>query len=128
MRLSAEQVSPRTIGLVSAAYFGGLVLGAFVNARLIIRVGHIRAYAAYASLLCFLFLLHGMVVDPHRLDRAAVSGGFAAGGIFVVLGPGCWFPAPRPAPGTADVPLHDPALWLPGDGATAARVGGPHGC
>ncbi|MGU5660708.1 MFS transporter [Aeromonas sanarellii] len=73
VRLSAEQVSAQAIGLVSAAYFGGLVLGAFVNARLIIRVGHIRAYAAYASLLCFLFLLHGMVV------------GFATGGIFVVL-------------------------------------------
>ena len=63
VRLSAEQVSVQAIGLVSAAYFGGLVLGAFINARLIIRVGHIRAYAAYASLLCFLFLLHGMMDD-----------------------------------------------------------------
>ena len=58
VRLSAEQVSVQAIGLVSAAYFGGLVLGAFINARLIIRVGHIRAYAAYASLLCFLFLMN----------------------------------------------------------------------
>ncbi|MFR9702740.1 MFS transporter [Aeromonas sanarellii] len=85
VRLSAEQVSAQAIGLVSAAYFGGLVLGAFVNARLIIRVGHIRAYAAYASLLCFLFLLHGMVVDPIAWTVLRLVGGFATGGIFVVL-------------------------------------------
>ncbi|MBZ6064619.1 MFS transporter [Aeromonas schubertii] len=85
VRLSAEGVSPEAIGLVSAAYFGGLVLGAFVNARLIIRVGHIRAYAAYASLLCFLFLLHGMVVEPLSWTVMRLIGGFATGGLFVVL-------------------------------------------
>ncbi|WP_429141316.1 MFS transporter [Aeromonas hydrophila] len=85
VRLSAEQVSAQAIGLVSAAYFGGLVLGAFVNARLIIRVGHIRAYAAYASLLCFLFLLHGMVVEPLSWAALRLVGGFATGGLFVVL-------------------------------------------
>ncbi|ABO90653.1 TPA: MFS transporter [Aeromonas salmonicida] len=85
VRLSAEQVSVQAIGLVSAAYFGGLVLGAFVNACLIIRVGHIRAYAAYASLLCFLFLLHGMVVEPVSWAALRLVGGFATGGLFVVL-------------------------------------------
>jgi len=85
LRLSAEEVSAQAIGLVSAAYFGGLVLGAFVNARLIIRVGHIRAYAAYASLLCFLFLLHGMVVEPITWAVLRLVGGFATGGLFVVL-------------------------------------------
>ncbi|MFQ2514368.1 MFS transporter [Aeromonas caviae] len=85
VRLSAEQVSAQAIGLVSAAYFGGLVLGTFINARLIIRVGHIRAYAAYASLLCFLFLLHGMVVEPVTWAALRLIGGFATGGLFVVL-------------------------------------------
>ena len=60
--------------------FGGLVLGTFINARLIIRVGHIRAYAAYASLLCFLFLLHGMVGGACHLGGAAADRGFATGG------------------------------------------------
>ena len=48
VRLSAEQVSARPSVWVSAAYFGGLVLGT-LHQCLIIRVGHIRAYAAYAS-------------------------------------------------------------------------------
>ena len=73
-----------------------LVLGAFVNARLIIRVGHTSGPMRPASLLCFLFLLHGMVVDPIAWTVLPGWWGFATGGIFVVLGPGCWFPAPRP--------------------------------
>ena len=51
LRLNAEGAAAGWIGLVSSAYFAGLVLGAFVNVRLIQRIGHIRAYAAYASLL-----------------------------------------------------------------------------
>lgn len=85
VRLSAEQVDAQAIGLVSGTYFAGLVLGSFVNARLIIRVGHIRAYAAYASLICTLTLLHGLIVDPWIWAGLRLLGGFATGGLFVVL-------------------------------------------
>ncbi|MFM4962958.1 MFS transporter [Aeromonas bivalvium] len=85
VRLSAEQVDAQAIGLVSGTYFAGLVLGSFVNARLIVRVGHIRAYAAYASLICTLILLHGLVVDPWVWAGLRLLGGFATGGLFVVL-------------------------------------------
>jgi hypothetical protein len=95
VRLSAEQVSPRP----SAWYrppTGGLVLGAFVNARLIIRVGHIRAYAAYASLLCFLFLLHGMVVEPLGWAALRLVGALPPAACSWCWSPGCWSPARRP--------------------------------
>lgn len=95
VRLSAEQVSAQAIGLVSAAYFGGLVLGTFINARLIIRVGHIRAYAAYASLLCFLFLLHGMVVEPVTWAALRLIGGLPPAACSWCWSPGCWSQAPR---------------------------------
>lgn len=85
VRLSAEQVDAQAIGLVSGTYFAGLVLGSFVNAHLIIRVGHIRAYAAYASLICTLTLLHGLIVDPWIWAGLRLLGGFATGGLFVVL-------------------------------------------
>lgn len=85
LRLSAEGVSAGWIGLVSTAYFAGLVLGSFVNARLIGRVGHIRAYAAYASLLAALALWHGLLVDPLAWSLLRLLGGFATGGLFVVI-------------------------------------------
>lgn len=85
LRLNAEGVAAGWIGLVSSAYFAGLVLGAFVNVRLIRRIGHIRAYAAYASLLAVLALCHGMMVDPAVWSGLRLVGGFATGGLFVVI-------------------------------------------
>ena len=37
-------------GLVLSAYFAGFTLGAFRCSRIIERIGHIRAYAAFAGL------------------------------------------------------------------------------
>ena len=85
LRLNAEGVAAGWIGLVSSAYFAGLVLGAFVNVRLIQRIGHIRAYAAYASLLAVLALCHGLWVDPLIWSGLRLVGGFATGGLFVVI-------------------------------------------
>lgn len=85
LRLNAEGVAAGWIGLVSSAYFAGLVIGAFVNVRLIRRIGHIRAYAAYASLLAVLALCHGLLVDPAIWSGLRLLGGFATGGLFVVI-------------------------------------------
>ena len=85
LRLNAEGVAAGWIGLVSSAYFAGLVIGAFVNVRLIRRIGHIRAYAAYASLLAVLALCHGLMVDPTIWSGLRLLGGFATGGLFVVI-------------------------------------------
>jgi len=85
LRLNAEGAAAGWIGLVSSAYFAGLVLGAFVNVRLIRRIGHIRAYAAYASLLAVLALCHGLMVDPLLWSGLRLVGGFATGGLFVVI-------------------------------------------
>ncbi|MFP8967828.1 MFS transporter [Pokkaliibacter sp. CJK22405] len=85
LRLSAEHASPTQIGLVSAAYFAGLFFGSFINARIILRVGHIRAYSAYASILASLAVLHGLIVDAHVWIGLRFLGGLATSGLFVVI-------------------------------------------
>ena len=50
LRLTALSVSEIWVGAMIAAYYLGLVLGARIGHRLIIGVGHIRAYAACAAL------------------------------------------------------------------------------
>jgi len=47
--LNAREVSQIWIGTLIASYYLGLVLGARLGHRLIIRVGHIRAYVACAA-------------------------------------------------------------------------------
>ncbi len=85
IRLSLEHVSAQWIGFISTAYFAGLILGSFINIPLILRIGHIRAYAAYASLLATLCLLHGFFIDPLIWSVLRLIGGIATGGLFVVI-------------------------------------------
>lgn len=85
IRLSMENVSTQWIGFISTAYFAGLLLGSFLNIPLILRIGHIRAYSAYASLLAVLCLLHGLFVDPLTWSILRFGGGIATGGLFVVI-------------------------------------------
>ncbi len=51
------------VGIVSSAYFIGLTLGAVFHDRLIVRIGHIRAYSSFASLIAVSVLLQGIYFD-----------------------------------------------------------------
>ena len=51
LRLTAQSVSEVWIGTLIAGYYLGLVCGARLGHKLIIRVGHIRAFVACACLL-----------------------------------------------------------------------------
>ena len=61
LRLSAESVSEVWIGTLISAYYFGLVLGARLGHRVIIRVGHIRAYVAAASLATSVILAQTLI-------------------------------------------------------------------
>jgi len=50
LRLTASSVSELWVGGLIAIYYLGLVFGARIGHKLIIRVGHIRAYAAMAAI------------------------------------------------------------------------------
>jgi MFS family permease len=51
LRLQDAGYHPTLIGLVATAYFGGLTIGSLRAPKVIGRVGHIRAFAAFVSLL-----------------------------------------------------------------------------
>ena len=61
LRLTAESVSEIWVGAIIAAYYIGLVFGARVGHKLIIRVGHIRAYAATAALVTVTVLIQALI-------------------------------------------------------------------
>ncbi len=50
LRLTADSISELWVGGIMAVYYLGLVCGARVGHKLIIRVGHIRAYGASAAI------------------------------------------------------------------------------
>lgn len=68
------------IGLVTAAYYLGFLIGSRVTLHLLGSVGHIRVYAALASLLSVSLLLTGMLVTPYAwIGLRLVSGACLAG-------------------------------------------------
>lgn len=61
LRLTAASVSEVWVGAIIAAYYLGLVFGARVGHKLIIRVGHIRAYAATAAVVTVTVLIQALI-------------------------------------------------------------------
>ena len=58
LRATLEGVSTSWLGLIMASYFLGLLLGGLFAGRIVARVGHIRAFAVFASLMSTTALLH----------------------------------------------------------------------
>ncbi|MFD3205223.1 MFS transporter [Pseudomonas sp. LR_7] len=85
LRLGAAGESATMIGVVSAAFFIGLTLGALFNDRLILRIGHIRAYSSFASLIAATILLQGLFVDTWGWFVLRLVNGWATVGVFLVI-------------------------------------------
>ncbi|GHC33721.1 MFS transporter [Aidingimonas halophila] len=85
LRLDAAGESALVIGWVSSAYFIGLALGALFNDRLLLRIGHIRAYGCFASLVAVTVLLQGLWLDPTSWFVLRLIGGWATVGVYLVI-------------------------------------------
>lgn len=85
LRLDAVGESATTIGWVSAAYYIGLAVGALFNDRLLLRIGHIRAYACFASLVAVTVLLQGMWLNAELWFTLRLIGGWATLGVYLVI-------------------------------------------
>lgn len=85
LRLGAAGESATTIGIVSSTYFIGLTLGAVFNDRLILRIGHIRAYSSFAALIGATILLQGLFYDTTWWSVLRLINGWAAVGVFLVI-------------------------------------------
>ncbi len=85
VRAANEGFDTRIIGLLGSANYAGFLLGALLGPRLVTRVGHIRVYAALASLAASFTLLLPAVVQPVVWFPARFILGLAMSGIYVVV-------------------------------------------
>jgi MFS family permease len=83
LRVAIEDFGPTRAGLVLSSYFAGFTLGALRCGRIIERVGHIRAYAAFAGLVVAATGTMPLLVGslPWLVLRAIV--GFGCAGLFI---------------------------------------------
>ena len=85
IRLSIEAVSPDIIGWILVCYSIGFVLGTLYVHEIIGRVGHIRAFAVFATVSAVAALLYPMAVSELFWAVLRVLSGFSIAGVLVVI-------------------------------------------
>lgn len=85
LRGMAEGFSESMLGLLMSGYFAGYLLGSWVTAPLIKRIGHIRAFAFCAALACIITLLHAMIINPWVWLLLRVMLGLALVTLYMVI-------------------------------------------
>ena len=84
IRATLEGFSLDAIGLVMSAYYMGFLLGAWLVPRSVRQVGHIRVFAALASMASVTILLHSVYVAPAWWFLFRLLTGFCFSGLYLV--------------------------------------------
>ncbi|MCK4869819.1 MAG: MFS transporter [Gammaproteobacteria bacterium] len=85
VRLHMGGGGPWIVGLLTAVYYLGLVLGSFLIGNMIKRVGHIRVYAACGSILAVATILQGMFANDVTWLVLRFFAGYCTAGIYVAI-------------------------------------------
>lgn len=85
LQLHHNGTSETLIGLVASAYYLGFALGSFYMEPFIGRVGHIRAYATFASTVAASCMLQGLFVNAWTWLLLRLIGGYAVAGLYIVI-------------------------------------------
>ena len=84
VRGALEGFGPTTMSYVMTAYYVGFLLGSKLAPKLIRRVGHVRVFAALASLVSAAFIGYAMAPDPYVWAALRLVVGFGFSGVYVV--------------------------------------------
>jgi Arabinose efflux permease len=85
MRGAHEGFSATALGLLGTGWATGFVLGCVFSQRLVRRIGHVRAFSAFSSMIAIIALLTGLVIDPVAWIVLRVVTGFALAAAFMII-------------------------------------------
>jgi len=85
LQASALDFSQSTTGIVMAGFYVGLFASSMFSPRLIGKVGHIRVFAAYASMVSTAILLIPLWGNPFWWFAMRVIVGMCIGGLLIVI-------------------------------------------
>ena len=71
-------------GMIMSLYYAGFLVGCYLVPKMIFTVGHIRVFAAMASLASTTILIHGVVLDPWMWSLVRIFSGISFAGLFIV--------------------------------------------
>ncbi len=85
VRATVEDFSLTAIGLISTAYYVGFLAGSRYTVKALRSVGHVRVFAALASLASTSFVLPALFVTPALWLLMRLVTGFCLAGLYVVI-------------------------------------------
>jgi len=85
VRGSEAGFSDALLGLLGTGYFAGYLLGGFIARPLIQRVGHIRAFAFFATAIAAVALMHGLLVSPATWVALRVISGASIVSLYTLI-------------------------------------------
>ena len=85
VRSNLLNISQAENGLYHSAYYTGLIIGAITVERLIIRIGHIRAYAAFASATITTVLLQAIMQSTAGWIILRFIAGICFAALYVII-------------------------------------------
>ncbi|MGY8956895.1 MAG: MFS transporter [Alphaproteobacteria bacterium] len=85
VRGAIESFSAVHIGLFMSAYYAGFAVACLFGTAVIERVGHIRAFAAFASLASAAAIIHAVHVDPYSWIVLRALTGACFAGLYMVI-------------------------------------------
>ena len=84
VRAGLEGFPAAATGLIMSGYYVGFVLGSLYAPRAVRNVGHVRVFAAFASLASIAVLLHTVFTDPVSWTIVRIVTGLGYAGMYVV--------------------------------------------
>lgn len=84
VRSDIEGFNTLVIGIILAAYYAGFLVGSRFTMRALGKVGHVRVFAALASLASTSALLYALFVNPPAWLAMRFVTGFCMAGLYVV--------------------------------------------
>jgi len=84
VRTQVEGFPTDMVGFIVASYFFGLLCGGVFAGRIVSRVGHIRSFAAFASLMSVTALLHPLWISIGGWMALRMLSGFCMAGLIMV--------------------------------------------
>jgi len=85
IRAVLEDFNYIATGTMMSGYFIGYFVGANMVPNLVSKVGHIRVFAAFASIASLSALVHAVFVDPYVWTISRFLTGFSMIGIFIIV-------------------------------------------
>lgn len=85
LRMEAAGYPVALTGAIMAAYYLGLALGGFRSKRVILRIGHIRAFAVFAALTATVCLAYAFFFNPAAWLILRVINGFCIAGLTTTI-------------------------------------------